>query len=172
MKFKIIQNQHTPEVPIYDGFLCETEYNVWAQGYIDKKRELYEKFISFARTRSNCCGLAANQVEIKGERLLEPFFALRDSSSLLPTWNIYIFPRIIKYEGIEEEKLEGCLTWPNKTIAVKRYTHVVVEYYDLNGNFHNEKLDGFPAQIFQHEYDHLKGIEEKFVEKETLNNQN
>lgn len=165
MKFKIIQNQHTPEVPKYEGF-CGTDWKPLAQGWIEKKRDLLEKFISFARTRKNCCGLAANQVELKGERLLKPFFVVKDYSTSLPTWNVYIFPNIVKYVGAEEDKLEGCLTWPNKTIIAKRYYSITVQYYDLNGVFHTIPLEGVTAQIFQHEYDHLMGIEEKFVEKE------
>lgn len=168
MKFKIIQNQHTPIVPCYEvsGEIDDShEMKVKVLEYIKDKRELLEKFISFARTRKNCCGLAANQLKINGERLLEPFFVIKKYERL-PFWNIYIFPQLVAIDPVEdkEDKLEGCLTWPNKTITAKRYKQIVVEYYDLNGNFHNETLDGFEAQIFQHEYDHLRGIEEIFVD--------
>jgi peptide deformylase len=35
---------------------------------------------------------------------------------------------------------------------------VKIEYYDENWDLYEEELDGFPARVIQHEYDHLEGI--------------
>ena len=35
---------------------------------------------------------------------------------------------------------------------------VKIEYYDENWDLYEEELDGFPARVVQHEYDHLEGV--------------
>lgn len=39
-----------------------------------------------------------------------------------------------------------------------RYENIEVEYYDMNWKKQRQKLSGWPAQICQHELDHLEGI--------------
>ena len=55
------------------------------------------------------------------------------------------------------ETEEGCLslTGARKTT---RYENIEVEYYDMNWKKQRQKLSGWPAQICQHELDHLEGI--------------
>ena len=40
---------------------------------------------------------------------------------------------------------------------VARPVWVDVTYMDLEGNTHQEHLEGWAARVFQHEYDHLEG---------------
>ena len=55
---------------------------------------------------------------------------------------------------------------PDKYGFVERPEHVWVSYYDRNGNFIEEqKLSGYAAKAFCHEYDHLDGI--LFIDKAT-----
>jgi peptide deformylase len=35
---------------------------------------------------------------------------------------------------------------------------VKIEYYDENWDLYEEELDGFPARVVQHEYDHIEGV--------------
>ena len=60
-----------------------------------------------------------------------------------------------KIDGNPSE--EGCLslTGVRKTT---RYENIEVEYYDMNWKKQRQKLSGWPAQICQHELDHLEGI--------------
>jgi len=146
MKFKVIPNSQTPEV--------DDSYKKLA-GLLDNQK-LLTKFLKFARSRHNCVGLAANQVSLDGERIMEPFFALKDGHF----WNVFLMPIILKYKGKPVEKQEGCLTWVGCSILAKRYPEINVQYYNLKGEKKIENLYGFTAQIFQHEYNHLIGVEE------------
>lgn len=53
---------------------------------------------------------------------------------------------------------EGCISIPKLYAKVPRYWAITVEYQDVDGNFHTEELKGYPARVFQHEYDHLNGV--------------
>lgn len=147
MKFKIIPNEQTPE---------------WNELIdLDKDKKLLEKFWSFATRQQKCAGLASNQVSMNGARIMKPFFAIKNKS-----WELIINPEIIKYHGKSEEKIERCLTWIGKKIIVERYPIINVNYTDMRGENHlNMQIEGFEAQVWQHEYNHLIGVEEKFVWK-------
>ena len=121
--------------------------------------------MEYAKTRDNAVGLAANQCAIyyddceDGMRFNIRAFAIRNM--ITREWSLVIDPVINKYFGIKEIKAEGCLTWKNMVIVAERSRQVEVSYYDLEGNLHDgETYKGFPAQIWQHEVNHLNGVEE------------
>jgi peptide deformylase len=64
---------------------------------------------------------------------------------------------------------DGCLSIPDVSGNSVRYPWVEVEYYNEKGEFFRERLEGysrqdtFTAVIFQHEYDHTRGI--LFIDK-------
>ena len=68
-------------------------------------------------------------------------------------------PRITKTYGDSVWFEEGCLSYPDEIINVKRPDRIVVKYEDENEKVHKLKLDGFTSRVFQHEYDHLEGID-------------
>lgn len=146
MKFKIIPNEQTPYI----------KGTKTAEELIKTDKKLLEKFLSFAMRQHNCTGLASNQVAVNGKRIEERFFAIKDING----WELCLMPEIIEVQGNQIEMKEGCLTWLGKTLIAKRFINIVVTYYDLHGKFYTKELDGFKAQVFQHEYDHLNGIEE------------
>lgn len=82
-----------------------------------------------------------------------------------------INPKITWYSDIVRYGREGCLSIPDIFGKVHRSLILRLEYYDLNGNFHNESVEGFTAVIFQHEYDHLIGtlFTDRIKEQEELN---
>lgn len=53
---------------------------------------------------------------------------------------------------------EACLSVPGLRGYVERPQYVRVTYQDLKGNRHVRELKGFPATVFQHEFDHLDGV--------------
>jgi peptide deformylase len=62
---------------------------------------------------------------------------------------------------LSEEKVkmeEGCLSVPGIYADVLRPARVKLRYRDLEGNHHEEELEGYPARIVQHEADHLDGV--------------
>ncbi|MEL7188394.1 MAG: peptide deformylase [Pseudomonadota bacterium] len=53
---------------------------------------------------------------------------------------------------------EGCLSVPEIYADVDRPATCIVKYQDLDGNHHEEALEGMLATCMQHEMDHLEGI--------------
>lgn len=70
---------------------------------------------------------------------------------------VFINPIIYEEEGEEWGFEEGCLSIPNIREEVMRKPIVRIEYYDENWDLYEEELDGFPARVVQHEYDHIEG---------------
>jgi len=71
---------------------------------------------------------------------------------------IFINAKIIKEEGDEWVFNEGCLSIPDINEDVFRQEIITVEYLDEKFEKHTAVFDGLAARIFQHEYDHIKGI--------------
>ena len=149
MKFKIIPNEQTPKV---ERMLLSSVI------ISNRDRKLLEKFYSFARKQKNCVGLAANQCTVNGERIMKLFFAIK----LNYIWDIMIDPYIVSYKGKKERKIESCLTWLGEELFADRYTKINVVYFNLTGEKVKKEISGLEAQIWQHEYDHLNGVKEKF----------
>lgn len=70
--------------------------------------------------------------------------------------NVFINPTLLSAEG-EEEFEEGCLSFPNAFVKVKRPAKVAFGYQDVNGEPNVITTDGLLAVVLQHEYDHLHG---------------
>ena len=98
-------------------------------------------------------GLSANQIGI-WERA---FVMVRDleHSEIMICFN----PRIIKSYAEEVEMEEGCLSYPDLFLKVKRPDRIVVKYEDVDKKVHKVKLSGLASRVFQHEYDHMEGID-------------
>lgn len=77
-----------------------------------------------------------------------------------------INPRITHKDG-EQVFMEGCLSVPGFNEEVKRAEHIVVEYFDRNGNEQTMEAEDFLAVAWQHEIEHLEG--HLFIEKLSLN---
>ena len=150
MNFEIIPNEHTPEVPYIEGDILE---------YIEQHRDELLALKEFARTYPTCQGLAANQVAGESGRLEIRAFIIKDLKT--KTFSIIVNPNIISYIGIPYERVEGCLTWKSKKISAPRYNEITASWYDMNGEKHTENIRDYPAHIWQHEVDHLNGLNER-----------
>ena len=53
---------------------------------------------------------------------------------------------------------EGCLSIPGIRALVPRYERIKISYVDRQGRQQELLAEDFIARIFQHEYDHLKGL--------------
>jgi peptide deformylase len=53
---------------------------------------------------------------------------------------------------------EGCLSIPGFRAPLARHPHAHLTGIDLDGNPVNIEAGGWLARIFQHEYDHLRGV--------------
>jgi len=98
-------------------------------------------------------GISANQIGI-WERA---FAMVRDleNNEVIVCFN----PRIIKSYSEEVEMEEGCLSYPELFLKVKRPDKIVVKYEDEDKKTHKMKLEGLASRVFQHEYDHMEGID-------------
>jgi len=104
-------------------------------------------------------GLAAPQVgELKRVIVVHPIKerSLEEKSEKRP--QIFINPEIIKKTKETEIDEEGCLSFPELFLKIKRAKEVEIEALNLNGEKIQIKAEGLPARIFQHEIDHLDGV--------------
>ncbi len=71
---------------------------------------------------------------------------------------VFINAKIVEYLGEDTVLNEGCLSIPGIREDVVRKDKVHIQYYDENFQFHDEIIEGLPARVLQHEYDHTYGI--------------
>jgi len=99
---------------------------------------------------NNAVGLAANQVGVPYR-----IFAMRGQ----PENFVCINPRIVHFSETDILLEEGCLTFPGLYVKIKRPQHVRVRFNTPNGDVMTKQFTGMTARIFQHEMDHLDGVE-------------
>lgn len=97
----------------------------------------------------NGLGLAANQVGL-------PYrvFVMR-SEPVIACFN----PRIISVSEQTIISEEGCLTYPNLFVKIKRPGSVMLRFADVSGNMITREMSGITARVALHELDHLNGID-------------
>jgi peptide deformylase len=156
---EVIPNEQTPRVDDIKDIKIFLSHNA---------KELQE-FKNYIYTRFDAVGLACNQVSFNNYRFMARAFALREvNNNDIPqaNWRLIIDPIITEHIGIKELKLEGCLTWKGMYILAQRSRAVRVDYYDEVGEKKiGEVYKGFEAQIWQHEINHLNGVEELVVSR-------
>lgn len=99
--------------------------------------------------RDTCVGLAANMIGVQKRVII---FNL----GLVPV--VMFNPVLLSFEGSYEayEAEEGCLSLVGVR-STKRYETIRLAYRDSKWQEQTITLTGFPAQICQHELDHLEG---------------
>ena len=101
----------------------------------------------------NGVGLSANQIGIKERAFV--MISDMESQDTLTCFN----PKIVKESKEMVTMEEGCLSYPEVFLDIPRPETIVVKYEDEGKELHKIKLTGFIARIFQHEYDHMEGID-------------
>jgi peptide deformylase len=104
-------------------------------------------------------GLAAPQI---GESLRLAIIEIPGGASrygdLAPqSLNVFINPIIEVIDAATAGYWEGCLSVPGLRGFVERPQHIKVRYSSAVGEVEEIELTGFPATVFQHEFDHLDG---------------
>jgi peptide deformylase len=154
MTFVIIPIEQTPRVPVIEDIELF---------YIQHLKEL-EAFLEYAKSRSDAIGLAANQVSVDNKRFMLRVFAIKNIVD--NTCRLIINPVINEYVGIKELKSEGCLTWTGMLVVAERSRAIRVSYYnEIGEKIRYELHKGLDAQVWQHEINHLNGIEERIEER-------
>ncbi len=109
--------------------------------------ELYNDLAETMRENDGL-GLAAPQVGL-------PYrvFVMR-AENIIGIFN----PKIVDISSEMVYLEEGCLSYPNLWVKVKRPKKVKVRYTNPDGQTETRVFDGMSARVFQHEFDHLEGI--------------
>lgn len=116
---------------------------------VDGSAEELVKAMAKFMTDNGGVGLAAPQVGIK-----KRIFIMGNFIKLVACIN----PKIVSLSEERENDLEGCLSFPDLFMKVKRPASAVVQYNTASGELVERELTGFECRVFLHEYDHLIGI--------------
>ena len=98
-------------------------------------------------------GLSANQIGINERAFV--MISDMETQDTITCFN----PKIIKESKEMVIIEEGCLSYPELYLEIARPETIVVKYEDEGKELHKVRLTGFVARIFQHEYDHMEGID-------------
>ena len=97
-----------------------------------------------------------------GQDLLDTLNANQDrcvrmADNMIGMVPIIMFNPILKRKSSPYQAEESCLSLSGSCLTT-RYKEIMVEYLDQNWQKQTLTLKDFPAQICQHELDHLEGI--------------
>lgn len=99
-------------------------------------------------------GLAANQVGLTKRVFTIQLSNHPDKKEPFAMFN----PKVVNQSAEEALGEEGCLSFPNLWLSVKRSNSIDAEYLDKAGNQCTITLTGIDARCFLHELDHLNGV--------------
>ena len=140
MIYKLLEPQHPlvhTKLPEYE----ETDSSV--------KQQLMDDMIETMKHYGGI-GLSANQVGIPCR-----MFVFGDNKNYVACFN----PKIL----VESENTipieEGCLTYPGLFVKIYRPDWIEVEFEDEKGESHSDTFEGLMCRVFQHEMDHMDGID-------------
>lgn len=102
-------------------------------------------------------GLAAPQVSVP-LRIVMFFVPAERNKGVEVPLTVMINPVITPLDEIQEEGWEACLSVPDLTGRVPRYTSIKYCFQDLTGATIEREAEDFHARVVQHECDHLDGI--------------
>lgn len=111
--------------------------------------ELKEQMIDFMLD-NNGIGLAANQIGLDAK-----VFVFGDSKE---NSTICFNPTVLQYTKDTAVDIEGCLSFPDMYVKIKRPQEILARWYDENFQEQVVKIEGYSAKVYLHEFDHLMGI--------------
>ena len=123
-------------------------------------QELVNLLMNKASTGTNAVGLAAPQLGINKAAFVYRVPDIVDGKPQFPeAWEVALNPSYTPISKETTPMAEGCFSVPHfYSKAVPRYQQIHFRYQTLNGQWQEEEVDGYKAQILQHETDHLNGI--------------
>ena len=69
-----------------------------------------------------------------------------------------INPTVLQYTSEIQDDIEGCLSFPNMFVKVKRPKEILAKFWNENLEEQVVKITGYSAKCYLHELDHLLGI--------------
>src|SRR4051794_33388187 len=111
--------------------------------------------MSETMTAANGAGLAAIQVGVPVRLYIVDGHVAGGAEDSPP--KVFIDPEIIEISDESQTGDEGCLSFPDVFVPVKRGMRARVKARDLDGNLFEAEGEGLYARAMQHEGDHLNG---------------
>ena len=108
-----------------------------------------EQKLAEAMEKFGGIGLSANQVGLDVR-----MFVMRTQDGIQAFFN----PELTRISQETDLLKEGCLSFPDIYLMIKRSKVVEMKYFDADGKEHITTLEGLGARCVQHEIDHLNGI--------------
>ena len=97
---------------------------------------------------NNGMGLSANQIGVRTRA-----FVMR-AEEIIGVFN----PRVVDISSETVTLEEGCLSYPNFFVKIKRPKSIKVRFTTPDGETSTKTFTGMTARVFLHELDHLDGI--------------
>lgn len=99
--------------------------------------------------KAGAAGLAANQLGLEHR-----VFVLNTA----PNPTVCFNPKIVHYSEKFAVNEEGCLTYPGLFVKIRRPAWIRVRFQNVDGSMQTEMFNGLVARAYQHELDHLDGV--------------
>ena len=112
---------------------------------VELKKEMVDFMIA-----NNGIGLSANQIGLDAK-----VFVMGDS---VENSTMCINPTVLQYTSDTVVDVEGCLSFPNVFVKIKRPKEILAQYWNENLEECTVKIEGYSAKCYLHELDHLLGI--------------
>lgn len=97
-------------------------------------------------------GLAANQIGLETK-----VFVMGDPKDP-NTGQAFFNPAIVEVSNEMQDLEEGCLSFPNVFVKIKRPTKIKAIWQNRDGTWEEGEFSGYACKCFLHEYDHLNGV--------------
>ena len=114
---------------------------------VELKQQLVDVMLA-----NNGIGLSANQIGLP----YRVFVMRYDAKDHVACFNPKIANVIEEKEYLMEE---GCLSYPHLFLKIKRPGTIRVRFTDENGETKSHTVSGLTSRVFQHELDHMNGID-------------
>jgi len=133
--------------PILDEKMPEFDFANPVADPVQLEKEMIEIMMS-----SGGIGLAANQVGIKARMFVMGHPKFKEHAQA------FFNPVIVGVTDDVTEDEEGCLSFPNVYVKIKRPRGVLVRFQNSKGETQEAEFFGLESRCFLHEFDHLEGI--------------
>ena len=131
--------------PILDKELQEVDLENPGFDPVELKQQMADVMLA-----SGGIGLTASQVGLDHK-----VFVMGDKPENI---TMHINPTVLQYTEETVTELEGCLSFPNMFVKLKRPKEILAEFYDENLEKQTVKITGYSARCYLHELDHCLGI--------------
>ena len=100
-------------------------------------------------------GLSANQCGLPYRLFVMRTMREGDEEATIES---YFNPELVRVSQETDMMKEGCLSFPDIYLMIRRSKTIELKYQDASGESHQIMLEGLGARCVQHEMDHLNGI--------------